>query len=66
LYLFIIRFGYRKETPANRRKLARQWGVVYVSRPGEEPDEEVVVEELFRRLTNKTRGCSGGQPFVFG
>ena len=40
-----VEFYYRKETPANRRKLARQWGVVYVSRPGEEPDEEVVVED---------------------
>ena len=39
-----VEFYYRKETPANRRKLARQWGVVYVSRPGEEPDEEVVEE----------------------
>lgn len=39
-----VEFYYRKETPANRRKLAREWGVVYVSRPGEEPDEEVVEE----------------------
>ncbi|QIA09635.1 hypothetical protein [Draconibacterium halophilum] len=37
-----VEFYYRKETPANRRKLARQWGVVYVSRPGEEPEDEVV------------------------
>ncbi|WP_321368417.1 hypothetical protein [uncultured Draconibacterium sp.] len=40
-----VEFYYRKETPANRRKLAREWGVVYVSRSGEEPDEEVVVED---------------------
>nr|WP_319511597.1 hypothetical protein [uncultured Draconibacterium sp.] len=40
-----VEFYYRKETPANRRKLAREWGVVYVSRPGEEPDDEVVEED---------------------
>jgi len=39
-----VEFYYRKETPANRRKLAREWGVSYVSRPGEEPDDEVVEE----------------------
>ncbi|WP_372650816.1 hypothetical protein [Draconibacterium sp.] len=39
-----VEFYYRKETPANRRKLARQWGVVYVSRPGEKSEEEVVDE----------------------
>ncbi|AHW62027.1 hypothetical protein FH5T_13580 [Draconibacterium orientale] len=39
-----VEFYYRKETPPNRRKLAREWGVSYVSRPGEEPDDEVVEE----------------------
>jgi hypothetical protein len=35
-----VEFYYRKETAANRRKLARQWGVQYVSRSGEAPTEE--------------------------
>lgn len=39
-----VEFYYRKETAANKRKLARQWGVVYVSRSGEEPDDEVEVD----------------------
>uniref|UniRef100_UPI003569B6B0 hypothetical protein n=1 Tax=Draconibacterium sp. TaxID=1965318 RepID=UPI003569B6B0 len=39
-----VEFYYRKETPPNRRKLAREWGVSYVSRPGEEPEDEVVEE----------------------
>ncbi|WP_372651853.1 hypothetical protein [Draconibacterium sp.] len=39
-----VEFYYRKETPANGRKLAREWGVLYVSRPGEEPEEDVVEE----------------------
>lgn len=37
-----VEFYYRKETPANKRKLAREWGVVYVSRKGEEPEEGVI------------------------
>lgn len=36
-----VEFYYRRETPANRRKLAREWGVVYVSRPGEDPEDEL-------------------------
>lgn len=35
-----VEFYYRKETAANKRKLARQWGVLYVSRSGEDPEEE--------------------------
>jgi hypothetical protein len=30
-----VEFYYRKETAANRRKMARQWGILYVSRNGE-------------------------------
>ena len=37
-----VEFYYRKETPANKRKLAREWGVVYVSRKGEDPEEGII------------------------
>jgi len=39
-----VEFYYRKETAANKRKLAREWGVVYVSRSGEDPEDDVEVE----------------------
>lgn len=39
-----VEFYYRKETPANKRKLAREWGAVYISRKGEDSEEGVVEE----------------------
>jgi hypothetical protein len=31
-------FTYRKEPGPSKRRRCREWGVVYVTRPGEEPD----------------------------
>ena len=41
-----VEFYYRKEASANKRKLARQWGVVYVTRKDEVSDDEILIEEL--------------------
>ena len=35
-----IEYFFRKEEPASLRRKAREWGVVYVSRPGEPEDPE--------------------------
>lgn len=39
-----VEFYYRRQTASNKRKLAGEWGVVYVSRPGETPEEEAPEE----------------------
>ena len=33
-----VEFTFRKDDPPSKRRKAREWGVVYVSRPGEEPE----------------------------
>jgi hypothetical protein len=35
-----IEFTYRKEPGPSKRRRCREWGLVYVTRPGEEPDPE--------------------------
>jgi hypothetical protein len=35
-----MEFKYRRETGPSRRRKCREWGVVYIPRPGEEPDDE--------------------------
>jgi len=35
-----IEYTFRHDDPASLRRKAREWGVVYVSRPGETPDPE--------------------------
>jgi hypothetical protein len=35
-----IEFTLRDEDGPSRRRKAREWGVVYVQRPGEEPDPQ--------------------------
>lgn len=35
-----MEFTYRRESGPSRRRKCREWGVVYIPRPGEEPDEE--------------------------
>lgn len=34
----IIEFSYRKEPGPSKRRRCREWGLVYITRPGEEPD----------------------------
>lgn len=42
-----VEFTFRKDDPPSKRRKAREWGVVYVSRPGEEPEEgELPAEDL--------------------
>ena len=36
-----IEFTYRNEPGPSRRRRAREWGITYVTRPGEIPDEEI-------------------------
>lgn len=33
-----VEFTYRKDDPPSKRRKAREWGVFYASRPGEEPE----------------------------
>jgi len=40
-----IEFSFRREEPPSLRRKAREWGVVYVSRPGEEPEEGILPPE---------------------
>jgi len=40
-----IEFTFRKEEPSSLRRKAREWGVVYVSRPEEEPEEGILPAE---------------------
>ncbi len=38
-----LEFFYRNETPASKRRNCREWGVVYATHPGEEPEDETDV-----------------------
>lgn len=40
-----VEFTFRKDDPPSKRRKAREYGVVYVSRPGEEPEEGVLPAE---------------------
>ena len=40
-----VEFEYRIKTASNKRKLARELGVIYVSRKGEEPEDGVIDED---------------------
>jgi hypothetical protein len=41
-----VEFAFRREDAPNKRRKAREYGVVYVSRPGEEPEEGVLPAEV--------------------
>ena len=40
-----IEYYFRREEPPSLRRKAREWGLVYVSRPGEEPEEGILPPE---------------------
>ena len=40
-----VEFHFRKDDPPSLRRKARLWGVVYVSRPGEPPEEGILHSE---------------------
>lgn len=39
-----VEYRFRKDSPASKRRKARLYGVVYVTRPGEEPDPDTPAE----------------------
>jgi hypothetical protein len=40
-----VEFYYRRETASNKRKLASEWGIIYISSPGETPENGTITEE---------------------
>ena len=45
-----VEFFYRKESPSNKRKLSRDWGVVYYTRSGEQEEQGCITEEELNQM----------------
>lgn len=48
-----VEFTYRKDKPSSKRRKCREYGVVYVSRPGEEPEEGVLTPYEAEQLSEE-------------
>ena len=40
-----VEFHFRRETASSKRKLASEWGIIYISSPGETPEDGTITEE---------------------
>lgn len=45
-----VEYYFRKLDPPAKRAMAREWGVIYISRNGETPEEGVISEEEFNNM----------------